>query len=105
MTLYEEFILLKDFEKTENELELKLQKRKDEYSEMQVKLTEIQAKIDVKRKDIEKLDEQQKQLLDTYHHMTKGETKFADFLTKVYKRRIKRKKKVEGEEAEEGYKN
>jgi hypothetical protein len=34
--------------------------------------------------------------------MTQDESKFSDFLTKVYKRKIKRKKKVEGAEDEEG---
>lgn len=101
VTLYEEFMLLREFEKTENELEQKKEKKREENVEMQGKIAEIQTKIDAKKKDIEKLDEQQKQLTETYNQMTKGETKFADFLTKVYKRKIKRKKKLEGEEVDE----
>ena len=102
VTLYEEFMLLRDFEKTENELELKLEKRKEEHMDTQSKLTEIQTRIDSKRKDIETLDSKQKELMVTYQHMTQDESKFSDFLTKVYKRKIKRKKKVEGTEEEEG---
>jgi hypothetical protein len=95
-------MLLRDFEKTENELEEKLVKRKEENADMQAKLVEIQAKIDAKRKDIDKFDDKQKQLLDTFHQMTIEETKFSDFLTKLYKKKIKRKKNVEGEEGEDG---
>lgn len=103
VTLYEEFMLLRDFEKTENELEKKLESRKEEHLDMQGKLTEIQMKINSKLKDLEKLDEKQKELLSNYQRMTQDETKFADFLSKVYKRKIKRKKKTEGAEEEEGF--
>ena len=95
-------MLLRDFEKTENDLEQKLASKKEEHSEMLAKLNEVQAKIDLKRKDIEKLDEKQKHLTETYHTMTHDETKYADFLSKVYKRKIKRKKKTEGAEEDEG---
>lgn len=105
VTLFEEFMLLRDFEKTENELELKLANKKDENLDAQSKISEIQVKIDSKRKDIEKLDDNIKQLLHSYSQMTHDETKYADFLSKVYKRKIKRKKKTEGaaedEESEE----
>jgi hypothetical protein len=98
-------MLLRDFEKTENELENKLSKKREEHLEMQLKLTEIQVRIDNKKKDIEKFDDNQKQLLQTYQQMTHDETKYADFLFKVFKRKIKRKKKTEGaaedEESEE----
>lgn len=98
-------MLLRDFEKTENELEQKLIKKKEEHLEQQSKLAEIQLKIDSKRKDIEKIEESQKHLMTTYHQLTHDETKYADFLSKVYKRKIKRKKNTEGapedEESEE----
>jgi hypothetical protein len=98
-------MLLRDFEKMENELEQKLENRKEEHIDVQSKLSEIQMKIDAKRKEIEKLDEKQKELMSSYHHMTHDENKFSDFLTKVYKRKIKRKKKLEGAEDVEGLKN
>jgi hypothetical protein len=101
VTIYEEFMLLREFEKMENELEIKLEKRKEEHLDIQTKVAEMQLKVDSKRKDIEKLDDKQKQLTETYHKMTQDENKYAQFLSKVYKRKIKRKKKVEGEEEEE----
>ena len=102
VTIFEEFMLLRDFEKTENNLEQKLIKRKEEHLDVQMKLNDVQAKIDSKRKDIEKLDENQKKLTESFHQMIHDETKFGDYLTKVYKKKIKRKKKVEGAEEEEG---
>lgn len=101
VTIFEEFLLLKDFEKTENELEQKLSLKKDEHIEMQGKLAEIQSKIDLKKKDIDKLDEGLKHLYHNFVQMTHDETKYGDFLNKVYKRRIKRKKKAEGAEEDE----
>lgn len=105
VTIFEEFMLLRDFEKTENILEQKLAKRKEEHLDVQIKLNENQARIDNKRKDIEKLDENQKKLTESFQLMIHDETKFSDYLTKVYKKKIKRKKKVEGAEEEEGKQN
>lgn len=102
VTIFEEFMLLRDFEKTENSLEQKLIKRKEEHLDVQMKLNDVQAKIDSKRKDIEKLDENQKKLTESFQQMIHDETKFGDYLTKVYKKKIKRKKKVEGAEEDEG---
>ena len=102
VTIFEEFMLLREFEKTENELENKLDKKKEDHLDVMSKIAEIQLKIDMKRKDIEKLEGDQKHLLHTYSHMTHDETKYADFLSKVYKRKIKRKKKVEGAQEDEG---
>jgi cilia- and flagella-associated protein 44 len=98
--MFEEFMLLRDFEKTENELESKLVKKKEEFTDVMMKTNEIIQRIDAKRKEIEKLDEQQKQLTEKFHIMVKEETKYNDFLFKVYKRKIKRKKKVDGAEDE-----
>lgn len=102
VTIYEEFMLLREFEKTENELELKLNTKKEEHLDMQTKLAEAQLKIDAKRKDLEKLDENYKQLGHTFSQAIHEETKYHDFLVRVYKRKIKRKKKVEGQEDDEG---
>lgn len=102
VTIYEEFMLLREFEKTENELEMKLTTKKEEHLDMQTKLAEAQQKIDNKRKDIEKLDENYKQLSHTFEHLIHDETKYNDFLKRVYKRKIKRKKKNEGQEEDEG---
>lgn len=95
-------MLLREFEKTENELETKLNNKKDEYLEMQSKLADAQLRIDSKRKDLEKLEESYKHLSHTFSQMIHDETKYNDFLVRVYKRKIKRKKKTEGQEDDEG---
>jgi hypothetical protein len=101
VTVYEEFMLLRDFEKTENELETRLSVRKEEHTDFQAKLSEVQQRIEVKRKDVEKIDESLKHLLHSLTQLIHDETKYGEYLTKVYKKKIKRRKKVEGEEEEE----
>ena len=102
VTIFEEFLLLRDFEKTENILESKNIERKEGHVELQHQLKDCQRKIDLKRKDLENLDLKQKQLMESYNQLTHDELKYPDFLLKVFKRKIKRKKKVEGEEEDEG---
>ena len=60
---------------------------------------EAQAKIDLKKKDIEKLQEKERALMATFTLSLGENNKFADYLTKVFKKRVKRTKKktTEGE--------
>lgn len=102
VTIFEEFLLLRDFEKTENILEQKQIERKEGHIDLQRQLKVIHRAIDSKRKDIDHLDIKQKQLVETYNQATRDETKFADYLLKVFRKRIKRKKKTESDEEDEG---
>ncbi len=101
VTIFEEFLLLRDFEKTETILEQKQIERKEGHVELQRQVKSVQRAIDAKKKDIDGLENRQKQLLDTYHAVTRDETKFADYLYKVFKKKIKRRKRTEGDEDEE----
>ncbi len=101
VTIYEEFMLLRDFEKTENDLEKKLSVKKDEHVEIQAKVNELQSKIEHKKKDVDKIDENIKQLFQSFTQLIHDEVKYSEFLTKVYKRKIKRRKKSDGEEEDE----
>jgi hypothetical protein len=60
---------------------------------------ECQQKLDAKRKDIEKYQEMEKNLMATFVHTLGENNKFAEYLTKVFKKKIKRAKKktTEGE--------
>ena len=60
---------------------------------------EVQGKLDSKKKDIEKLQDKERALHATFMFSLGENNKFADFLTKVFKKRIKRSKKktTEGE--------
>ncbi|XP_019642802.1 PREDICTED: cilia- and flagella-associated protein 44-like isoform X3 [Branchiostoma belcheri] len=99
VTLFEELVLLKEFEKRENVLADKVNNKKQERADMEVKVTECQAKLEAKKKDIDKLLDKERVLLSTFQASLGDNNKFADFLTKVFKKKIKRaKKKAESEE-------
>ncbi|CAH1262544.1 CFAP44 [Branchiostoma lanceolatum] len=99
ITLFEELVLLKEFEKRENVLADKVNNKKQERADMEVKVTECQAKLEAKKKDIDKLLDKERVLLSTFQASLGDNNKFADFLTKVFKKKIKRaKKKAESEE-------
>ena len=61
-------------------------------------ILEVQTKLETKRKDIEKLQEKER-AVEQQFRTTVGDNKFADYLAKVFRKRIKRTKKkaTEGE--------
>ncbi|CAG5122902.1 unnamed protein product, partial [Candidula unifasciata] len=103
VTLFEELILLKEYGKTEDILAEKLVSKQQEKMDMQAKIMEVQRKIDLKKKDIEKLQEKEKTLMATFTQSL-GENKFSDYLMKVFKHKIKRTKKkmADGQDSDEG---
>lgn len=58
-----------------------------------LQLSECQTKLELKKKDIEKLLEREKALQETFKQSLGENNKFADYLAKVFKKKIKRKKK------------
>lgn len=54
---------------------------------------DCQGKLEAKKKDIEKLQERDKALQETFKQSLGENNKFADYLSKVFKKKIKRKKK------------
>lgn len=59
----------------------------------------MQGKLEAKRKDIEKLQEREKAVHQAFLQSLGDNNKFADYLTKVFRKKIKRTKKktTEGE--------
>ena len=51
------------------------------------------SKLEQKKKDIEKLQEKEKALNTHFQNSLGDNNKFADYLTKVFKKKIKRSKK------------
>ncbi|XP_071842731.1 cilia- and flagella-associated protein 44-like isoform X2 [Apostichopus japonicus] len=99
VTLFEELQLLKEFEKRENVLAEKVEAKIKEKTDMYLKVVEIQQKHDGKRKDIDRLSEKEKALYATFQASLGENNKFAEFLNKVFKKKIKRaKKKAQNEE-------
>ncbi|XP_052720233.1 cilia- and flagella-associated protein 44-like isoform X2 [Crassostrea angulata] len=103
VTLFEEFVLLKEYEKREDVMEAKVTGKQQEKLEMQAKIIELQGKQDLKKKEIEKLQEKEKQLYAQFQASLGDNNKFADYLTKVFKKKIKRAKKkvTDGEGSDE----
>ncbi|KAH9503836.1 Cilia- and flagella-associated protein 44 [Bulinus truncatus] len=93
VTLFEELVLLKEYEKREDILADKVVIKEQEKADMQLKILEIQGKIDLKKKDIEKLQEKEKGLMAQFTQSLGENNKFAEYLTKVFKKRVKRTKK------------
>ncbi|XP_071957578.1 cilia- and flagella-associated protein 44-like isoform X2 [Antedon mediterranea] len=93
VTLFEELQLLKEFEKSENVLAAKVESKENEKEEMQIKVAECKAKLDAKRKDIDRLHDKEKALYAQFQASLGENNKFAEFLTKVFKKKIKRAKK------------
>lgn len=99
VTLFEEFMLLKEFEKRENSFANKVNTKLSEKEEMQEKVEDCQLKLDSKKQDIEKLQEQEKALYNTFSAALGENNKFESFLTRVFKKKIKRaKKKTQAQE-------
>ncbi|XP_048254045.1 cilia- and flagella-associated protein 44-like isoform X2 [Haliotis rufescens] len=103
VTLFEELVLLKEYEKREDVLAAKVTGKQQEKLDMQNKILEVQGKMDGKKKDIEKLQEKERALHATFITSLGDNNKFADYLTKVFKKKIKRTKKktAEGDGSDE----
>ncbi|XP_069058886.1 cilia- and flagella-associated protein 44 isoform X1 [Pleurodeles waltl] len=103
ITLFEEMLFLKDFEKLEDKLQENVNKRLHEKEEVKWKSKDLQQQLEVKKLAIAKLQEREKALQTTFQASLGENNKFADFLTKVFKKKIKRTKKkvVHGEEDED----
>ncbi|XP_067037270.1 cilia- and flagella-associated protein 44-like isoform X2 [Acropora muricata] len=99
VTLFEEYMLLKEFEKRENSFANKVNTKLSEKEEMQEKVEDCQMALDAKKQDIEKLQEQEKALHTTFSSALGENNKFESFLTRVFKKKIRRaKKKAQTEE-------
>ncbi|KAL0968428.1 hypothetical protein UPYG_G00266720 [Umbra pygmaea] len=95
VTLFQELLLLKEFEKSENPLQERLNACLDKKEDLRSKLNECKQALELKRKDITKLQEREKAIAATFQKALGENNKFADFLTRVFKKKIKRVKKKE----------
>ncbi|KAJ4937453.1 hypothetical protein JOQ06_002088, partial [Pogonophryne albipinna] len=104
LTLYQELLLLKEFERREGSMQENLSVRTKEEISITSKLEEYNEQLEVKRADIVKLQEREKALHAAFYASLGEENKFEEFLTKVFKKKIKRVKKKEptGNEDEGG---
>ncbi|XP_030622994.1 cilia- and flagella-associated protein 44 [Chanos chanos] len=101
VTLFQELLLLKEFEKRENMLQERLNARREEQRDLRSKLGECKQQLEQKRREIQRLQEKDKAINATFQASLGENNKFADFLTKVFKKKIKRVKKKEKTSTEE----
>ncbi|XP_052805423.1 cilia- and flagella-associated protein 44-like isoform X2 [Mya arenaria] len=103
VTLFEELVLLKEYEKREDVLADKVTGKQQEKLDMQAKIVDVTGKLEGKKKEIERLQEKEKALLLQFQGSLGENNKFTDYLTKVFKKKIKRSKKktTEGDDDDE----
>ncbi|XP_038202030.1 cilia- and flagella-associated protein 44 [Arvicola amphibius] len=103
VTLFQEMLLLKNFEKQENILQERVNSLDKEEQDMQWKISETLKEMEEKKNEITKLQEQEKALYAGFQSALGENNKFANFLMKVLKKKIKRakKKEVEGDADED----
>ncbi|XP_060756826.1 cilia- and flagella-associated protein 44-like [Neoarius graeffei] len=100
ITLFEELHILKVFEKREFALQERRNACLKEQRALRSKMEECKHQLEVKNRDIAKLRESEKVLFSTFKASVEENT-FADFLTKVFKKKIKRVKKKEKLESDD----
>ncbi|XP_036602238.1 cilia- and flagella-associated protein 44 [Trichosurus vulpecula] len=103
VTLFQEMLLLKNFEKQENILQERVNSLDREQQDMKWRINENLAEMEERKNEISKLQEQEKAIYANFQASLGENNKFANFLLKVLKKNIKRvkKKEVEGEEEED----
>ncbi|XP_051841259.1 cilia- and flagella-associated protein 44 isoform X1 [Antechinus flavipes] len=103
ITLFQEMLLLKNFEKQENILQERVNSLDREQQDMKWKINENLAEMENRKNEINRLQDQEKAIYANFQATLGENNKFAYFLMKVLKKNIKRvkKKEVEGEEEEE----
>uniref|UniRef100_A0A7M5XG43 Uncharacterized protein n=1 Tax=Clytia hemisphaerica TaxID=252671 RepID=A0A7M5XG43_9CNID len=102
VTLFEECMLLKDFEKRENGLAEKVYTKMQERDELEDKTDELKDSLDEQKEELEQLQEREGSLTVTLNNTIGDGNKFESFLIKMYKKKIKRiKKKASNEGSSE----
>ncbi|XP_073087767.1 cilia- and flagella-associated protein 44 isoform X4 [Manis javanica] len=95
VTLFQEMLLLKNFEKQENILQKRVNLLDEEQQDLQWRINETLKEMEEKKHEIAKLQDQEKALYTGFQAAIGENNKFASFLMKVLKKKIKRVKKKE----------
>ncbi|XP_077352720.1 cilia- and flagella-associated protein 44-like isoform X2 [Festucalex cinctus] len=102
LTLNQELLLLKEVDQSEKILQEKLDTRVKEENNVMYKLEECKEALELKYKAITKVKEKEKAVTKAFQASLGDDKTFEEYLTKVFKRKIKRtKKEHSGEEEEE----
>ncbi|XP_061656412.1 cilia- and flagella-associated protein 44-like [Syngnathoides biaculeatus] len=101
LTLYQELILLKEVDKSENSLQERLDTHVKEENNLMSKLEECKEELELKYKDITKIQQKEKAVTKAFQASLGDDNKFEEYLTKVFKRKVKRAKEEKPGEEEE----
>ncbi|KAI9094906.1 hypothetical protein DFS34DRAFT_227574 [Phlyctochytrium arcticum] len=93
LLLYREWVLLKEFEKHDNQLADKLSQKRNEKDEIDGKIKECQEKLNAKKAEIESVIKREKEVQEEVRRTIGENNRHEDYLTKVFKKKIKRSKK------------
>eukprot|EP00002_Diphylleia_rotans_P014287 TRINITY_DN2784_c0_g1_i6.p1 TRINITY_DN2784_c0_g1~~TRINITY_DN2784_c0_g1_i6.p1 ORF type:complete len:1834 (-),score=489.32 TRINITY_DN2784_c0_g1_i6:186-5687(-) len=93
LVLYQELVLLKEFELRDTELIKKLDAKKGEKADIVAKITECQEKLIAKKAEIERLLEKDKEVHEEFQSIVGEKDKLYEPLLKIFKKKIKRTKK------------
>uniref|UniRef100_A0A5K3F228 WD_REPEATS_REGION domain-containing protein n=2 Tax=Mesocestoides corti TaxID=53468 RepID=A0A5K3F228_MESCO len=93
LILYEEYTMLKEFEKSERGLAANYEKKITERAEVDQKVAETELEIEETLVQIERLTERENEIFENFKNYLGDNHKWNDFLHKVYKKKIKRKVK------------
>ena len=93
LTLQDELILLKNFEKKDNLLTVKLEKCRTDKAQVVADIADSQDKLAAKKAEIDVWQEKDKFIINEFNSLVGESNQFYDPLLKIFKKRIKRSKK------------
>lgn len=100
--MYEEFLLLKDFETFDIQLSVKLDRYKREKLEIDVNIIECRDKLTVKKEEIDAIFSKEKKIFQEFVLLLGEGNKNEEYISRVFKRKIKRSKKSAQKVGENG---
>ncbi|TPX71174.1 hypothetical protein SpCBS45565_g01378 [Spizellomyces sp. 'palustris'] len=93
LLLYREWVLLKEFEKHDRHLADKLTQKRNEKDEIDGKIKECQEKLNAKKSEIEQFIKKEKEVQEEFRKTLGENNRYEEFLTRVFRKKIKRSKK------------
>ena len=101
LVLFQELVLLKEFEKKDTSLAKRLESKHNEKSEIVAKVAECQEKLTQKKMEIERLLDRDRQIMAEFHSALGENNKFSEVLLKIFKKKIKRKRQSANDDDDE----
>lgn len=85
---------MKEFEQTDIALAEKLEIKKNEKKDIELKISGYKEKLDAKRVEIDEVIAKERMILEEYRQAIGENNKHDEYLTKVFKRKMKRAKVI-----------